>query len=252
MPLRSEQKMCILLSLLEGEKKLSDLEIACQTRGTTILHNLKELETLELTTKSKGVYKLTPLGIIEAQICKGVNLSLEVLIKHKDFWLSHDTSGIPPVLARELGALEGSILIKDTGIELQKVHNNFMDLLLTSKTVSGISPIFHPDYIKMFEKILSQGGKVRLIITNAVLERLKQEANNLVGKYTKEGNLEIYVNDNIKVAITITERGVSWGLFNLLGEYDYANDLICEGKEARDWGHQLFVKLLEEAQKYKS
>jgi len=71
-PFRSELKTRILTNLLTGNKKLSDLKSAIGTRETTILHVLKEFERMSLTTKVQGVYKLAPLGLIEAKICKEV------------------------------------------------------------------------------------------------------------------------------------------------------------------------------------
>jgi predicted transcriptional regulator len=239
--------MGILLKLLESGKKLAELEEETQTRGTTILHILKELETLEIITKSNGVYNLTQLGIIEAQICKGTILSFDVLKKHKNFWLTHDISAIPPPLMRSLGVIEESNLIKSTEVYLNKVHKNFIELLLSSKTILGISPIFHPDYIEAFKVILSQGNKVKLIVTTSVFERIKQEANDMLIKYSSEGNLEMFLNDNIRIALTITEKSWSLGLFNLSGGYDYSNDLICSGEEALEWGYILFKKVLAQS-----
>ena len=67
-PLRSELKLRILLNLLKGDQKLAELKAEIGTRETTILHALKNLEELNLTTKSDGVYSLTSLGVIDSQI----------------------------------------------------------------------------------------------------------------------------------------------------------------------------------------
>jgi predicted transcriptional regulator len=248
-PLKSELKLDILLSLLKSEKKLSELEKELQTRETTILHALKDLEQLEFTTKSRGAYKLTQLGVIEAQICKGCCLSFEVLKKHKNFWLTHDISIIPPALMRNLGAIEHLDIVKSTDVDLQKVHENFIRILLSSKTIFGVSPIFHPDYIAAFREILDQGGKISLIVNNAVLEKIKQEPTDQLYKYISNGSLQIFLNENLKFALTVTDTCWSLGLFNLSGEYDYSTDLICCGEDGLDWGHQLFRKTLEQSTK---
>ena len=69
-PLRSELKINIMLSLLNGEKNLSELKSVIDTRETTILHVLKDFENLSLSEKTHGTYKLTSLGFLEAQICR--------------------------------------------------------------------------------------------------------------------------------------------------------------------------------------
>jgi predicted transcriptional regulator len=248
-PLKSELKISILLSLLDSEKKITELEKETLTRETTILHALKELEQIELTTKSSGVYKLTSLGIIEAQSCKMGYLSCKVLEKHKDFWLTHDVSGIPPTSMMNIGALENSTLITATDVDLQKVHENYLNLLGTSKTIFGVSPLFHPDYIAAFEEILANGNNVDLIITHKVLEKLAQIDNEQMNKYISEGRLRIYLNDNLRFGLTVTEQCLSFGLFYPSGIYDYSSDLICVKEEGIEWGLQLFKKMLEKSTK---
>jgi predicted transcriptional regulator len=236
--------------LLEGEQRLSDLKEKVKTQETTIAHVLQELAQLNITTKSNGIYKLTPLGILETQICIGCNLSFDVLEKHKDFWLTHDISAISPTLMRSIGAIEKSILIKSTSVDLQKVHNNFLEILLASKIIYGISPIFHPDFINAFIEVLGKGNKIQLVVNNDVLEKIKQKANDLLTKYMSEGNLQIFLNDNLKLALTVTECSWSLGLFNLAGEYDYTNDLVGGEKEGLDWGYRLFKEILEQSTLY--
>jgi predicted transcriptional regulator len=248
-PLKSELKTSVLLSLLESGKKITELEKEIQTRGTTILHALKELEQIELTTKSSGVYKLTQLGIIEAQICKMCYLSCKTLDKHRDFWLTHDVSGIPSTLMTDIGALENSVLVTVTDVDLQKVHQNYLDLLSSSRTIFGVSPLFHPDYILAFGEILARGSSVDLIITRKVLEKLKQTNDEQMNKHISEGSLRIYLNDDLKFGLTVTEKCLSFGLFYPSGIYDYSSDLICDKEEGIDWGLQLFRKILENSTK---
>jgi predicted transcriptional regulator len=240
--LRSDLKLKIIFSLLENEKGLSELKKETQTRETTISHSLKELENMELTTKISGIYKLTPLGILEAQIYKGCYLSVETLKKHKDFWATHDTSCIPLNCIWTIGDIENSNLIKSTNVDLQKVHDNSINLIGTSKTIFTASPIFHHDYIPVFTEILASGGKVKLIITQEVLEKLAS-IEDVLNKYMFEGNLELYVNNNLKLALTVTEKFWSLGLFSSSGEFDYTNDLVGSSIEGIEWGRQLFEKI---------
>jgi predicted transcriptional regulator len=239
----------IILSLLDGEKKIAELEKATQTRATTILHILKETEQMELTTKKNGVYKLTSIGVIEAQICKAGYQAFNVLKKHKDFWLTHDVSVIPQSLMMTLGDIENAVIVKSTDVDLNKVHENFIQLLISSEVIRGASPILHPDYIKVVGEKLKQGHKVDLIVTTSVLEKIKETNSELIDKYTVEGNLQVFLNDDLKLALTVTENCWSLGLFNLSGEYDYSNDLICSEEAGLEWGQQLFKKALEKSVK---
>jgi predicted transcriptional regulator len=149
-----------------------------------------------------------------------------------------------------LGAIENSNLIKSTQVDLQKVHENFIQLLGGAKTIFGISPIFHEDYIIVLRKVLNQPeSKITLIVTNTVLDKFKQLDDTQLNKHITEGNLQIFLNDNLKIALTVTEKNWSMGLFTLSGEYDYTNDLVGTGKEGVEWGYQLFKTILEQSTK---
>ena len=247
-PLRSDLKLQIMLSLLTGEKKLSELKSTVQARETTILHVLKEFEILSLTQKFGGAYKLTSLGVLEAQVCREYYSTAEVIKNYKEFWLTHDISGIPEPLITKIGALKDSVLIKSGGVDLQKVHENFVNILLSSKTIKGVSPIFHPDYISTFEEVLNRGCIIDLIITSDVLSKTLAVAEvEPLQKFIEDRKIRIFVNDDLKFALTVTDNSLSFGLFTLAGDYDYSSDLICSSREGVEWGNQLFERTLEKS-----
>ena len=250
-PLRSELKFNIMLSLLAGEKNLSELRSVVDARETTILHVLKEFENLALSAKSHGIYHLTSLGFLEAQICRQCFAATEVVGAFKDFWLTHDVSAIPVPLIIRLGALKDSLLIRTESSDLEKVHETFMQVLLSSKKIRGISPIFHPDYVFAFKTLLSQGNSVELILTSAVLSRTLESADaKLLHKYMAEDKLMVFIREDLRVALTVTESSFSLGLFGLSGEYDYDNDLVSLNPAAVEWGEELFKSILAGSEKF--
>jgi predicted transcriptional regulator len=249
-PIRSELKQKIILDLLNGEKKISELKTDVETIETSILHVLKEFENLNLTTKTSGTYSLTSLGIIEAQLCQDVISTAEVIEKFKDFWLTHDIKPIPPHLTSRLGALKDSTLIRTEKTELGQVYTNFLQILMTSKKVTGISPIFHPDYVPVVEQLLSQGNNVDLILTTAVLNKTLSTAHlDLLKKNFVEGTLKIFLNEDLRVALTVTEKNFSLGLFTLDGDYDDNMDLISINPKAIQWGEEFFQHKLKESRR---
>lgn len=241
-PLRSELKLKILLSLLNGEKKIAELKNEVDTRDTTILHALEELCDLDLTTKTqKGVYRLSSLGLIEAKIFKEYILNSEVIEKFKVFWLSHDISDIPPRLLLNIGALSNTLWVQTQASELGIVHQTFLETLKISKQIKGISPIFHPDFISLFGQLLDQGCTIELIVNSDVLKKIMNYVdNNSVKKYLLSDKLKIFLNNNIKIALALTENSFSLGLFALSGIYDDSTDLLSNNAQALAWGEQLF------------
>jgi predicted transcriptional regulator len=249
-PLKSELKIRILLSLLEGEKKIGDIRVDLKSGETTILHTLKDLEGLNLTTRSGGIYKLTSLGLLEAQICKYSSSAAEVLEKFKDFWLFHDLSTLPSSLVLKIGALRDSTLIRAEVLELGKVYKTFNEILMKSSKVTGISPIFHANYIPVIEHLLSQKVPVELILTQGVLTKTLALAklDNLKKSFESD-TLKIYLKENLKVALTVTDKNFSLGLFKGNGEYDDNMDLLSLNKEAIEWGEELFLNTLKDSKR---
>ncbi len=247
--LKSDLKLNIILNLLDGGKKVAVLEQSSQTRITTISHVLKELLEMQLVTKTGSEYKLTTLGIIEAQICKKHMQLCNVLEKYKDFWLTHDISFIPPDLMVSLGALEKSVLITSTEVDLYRVHENFIQFLRSAKTIYGISPIFHQDFVTTIKEVLDNGGKIQLVVTSRVLEKIEQTDKDMLNKYVSEGSLQIFLNENLGIALTLTEKELSFGLFSLSGKYDNNNDLICNENAGYEWGMQLFRHIIDKSVK---
>lgn len=249
-PLRSGLKLEIMLSLLRGAKRLAELKSEVGSGETTILHALRDLEAINLTVKSGMTYRLTPLGVIEALIMEDASSAVEVLERFKDFWLLHDITAIPPRFLRRIGALKESTLVRVETLELSKVHKTFLEILLTSERIRGISPIFHPDFVAAFKQLLGQGASVELILTSVVLKRTLTLADpELMAKYLEKERLKMFLRDGLGIALTMTENAFSLGLFKPGGEYDYDMDLVSHSQEALEWGKELFQHYLRGARR---
>jgi predicted transcriptional regulator len=239
----------VLLALLRGAKGLTELRAEVGSSDTTILHALKDLEAMYLTVKSDRAYELTTLGIMESLIIDEASSAAEVLQKFRDFWLLHDITYIPPHLLRRIGALKDSTLIRANTLKLKGVHETFLKIILTSKRIMGISPIFHSDYVSTFNQLLSKGALVDLILTTDVFKKtLEVAGDEIIGKYLKEESLKLFINDRVNVALTVTEKVFSLGLFTSTGEYDYNMDLISHNLDALVWGESLFKHFLKNSE----
>jgi predicted transcriptional regulator len=247
-PFRSQLKLELLSSLLRGDKKLGALREELGSSGSTIIHALSDMEELRLVNQAGKHYALTPLGVIEAQLLEEVSSAARVMERFRDFWLSHDVAAIPSHLLRRLGALEDSTLVQNDSVELNRVHLTFKQILLTSKRVHGLSPIFHPDFVGVFQRLLGEGATVQLVLTRGVLDRVLSLADER--QFTgviKEGRLMVFVAEGLRVALTVTENSFSMGLFGADGEYDYTRDLVSNSRGAVEWGEELFQHCLRGA-----
>jgi len=241
-------KLAVLLSLLAGNKKLAELKDDVNALETSILHVLKEFERQSLTTKSGAVYALTSLGLMEAQIYKNQYLNIFVVEKFREYWLNHDIKPLSSNLVVKIGALNDSYLICSSETDLSRVYENFNQMLKGAKKVSGVSPIFHPMYVQMFERLLGQGVPVELILTHATLTKILTTAphEQFLIKF-QEGLLKIYYNDNLRFALTLTDATFGLGLFSALGGYDDKVDLVSISPQAIAWGEELFLQTLKDS-----
>lgn len=244
----SQVRLEVILSLMEGAKPLSELQSDIQRRNTTILHALDDLAEIDLTEKVEKDYKLTSLGVIEGTLLKSFSDMTETLEKFQDFWLSHDVSAIPPELMLQIGALKNSRLIKTDEANLDKVHSSFLEILRESRTIYGISPIFHMDFVSTFKEILDEGAKIEVIANQKILEELKStESWEVLLPHIKEGRMKFLLGEDLPVAMTVTDKFLSLGLFNLQGSYDYSTDLVSSDPRALEWGENLYKYYRREA-----
>jgi len=237
----------ILLSLEGGPKSLSDLRASISAKDTSILHSIKRLESENLIRRDTIAhsYSLTNIGHVYAVMLNRLSKASNVLRELKDFWLQHDLSGIPEYLLLEIGALNDSTIVRSSTFDLDVIYTRFLESLKSSKRIDGLSPVFHTDFVGAVAEILGKGAKVRLVVTKEVLDRTKEEVKlrDLV-KYVKrvfiDRNLEIYIREDLKVALMVTEDFLSLGLFTLDGHYDTGVDLMSSHPQALEWGERLF------------
>jgi len=87
-------------------------------------------------------------------------------------------------------------------------------------------------------------------VLNKTLEKaVSNEDSALFEKYLKNQRLQIYVQDDLKIALTVTEDTLSMGLFYPNGQYDYNTDLISFHPQALQWGDELFQEYLKGSKK---
>ncbi len=237
----SDLRRNILFSLFEGNKSLGNLRDGLKISSTTAIHALRDLEKGNLTFQDKNkIYSLTNIGRIIAMKLLDFSNAAEVLKKHENFWLEHDMSGIPDIFFERIGLLKDSMVVKDTDTDIFRVHSNFINLLKNAKEINGISSIYVPEFVTLFEELISKNVNIKLVLTTEVLGKIDITILNKINTKNKS-NFNLFVMDkNIKAAITVTDYFLSFGLFRMDGTYDYSNDLISYSKQSIAWGKEIF------------
>ena len=73
-----------------------------------------------------------------------------------------------------------------------------------------------------------------------------------LGELVSREKLKIWTMDqDIKVAFTVTDKFISLGLFTTSGEYDTTKDLVSDHPDAVEWGNNLFEYYRDKAHKFR-
>jgi len=241
----SELRMRILLSLMDGNKNTSDLAEEISARHTTILHAIKHLSKLGIITKNEDVYALTNLGKMQAYILENLLSYFTILEGQRDFWLSHDVSGIPVDLLNRLGMLSDSeVMVPDPVMPLEN-HEKLISMIAKSEDIKAVLPVLiTPEQCNVLADPIKEGLNVNLIVTYRLLETISRKCKTLECMYKEligYNNFNLYwTPEDVKVALVVTESFLYLGLYNFDGIYDIGSGLIYVGDGAVAWGTKLF------------
>ena len=248
----SDLRRGTLICLDSGKKSLSDLRDELEVSSTTAIHALRELEKGNLVFQDEDRnYALTKIGkVITLKLVDFIS-AIEVLKKHEDFWFSHDLSGIPPHLMEEIGWLEDSVIIEAPATDVLKVFTNFVDILKNAKEIRGVTSMFIPDFGSLLKELtLEKNVDVELILTEEISEGIDKEILKRIFA-DKSSKLKLYLmKEEVKVAFTVTDYLLSFGLFNIDGTYDWNKDLISYNRKAIEWGSELFEWYCKRAEEF--
>lgn len=238
----SDLRKNLILSLKNGPTSLADLRKDTGSSSTAAIHALRELERNHVTQQNeKRQYALTNIGQVISLKLDDLAKAITVLNAHSAFWLEHDLSDIPETFIQKFGSLRESYLVTSSITDVTKVFESFVSFLDNSREVKGLSPVFFPELIITFVRLVSRGVKSELIVTQAVLDKILELSDVGQLRQALSQNLKLRVTQqNPKIAFTVTDYFLSVGLFRHDGVYDMANDLISYDEEALDWGQELY------------
>jgi len=238
---RSAVRTKIMLCLMDGTKEAGELERDIGLRASTILHSIKEMIEADLVQKADRGYFLTNIGRIQAALLNGLVDTIIVLDQHHDFWMNHDMSGVPLDLQTKVGMLIDSEVVAGDPRELLKAQEYFMEKVVESKVIGGVSPIIIPGYAEAIAIPVEKGAEVDLVLTSPILDIVIQEYGDVMRGLLSHLNFRLYrLDESIKVAFTVTDEHLYLGLYRLDNTYDLGNDLFCSGEGATKWGRALF------------
>lgn len=241
----STVRMKVMIGLNNNSCTLGDLREKLDLEAPPISRALNQLAKHEYVVKDGDLYFLSQTGKIVFKRLTESMRTIHVLNKFDKLWLNHDMKDIPPHLLRTIGNLENSKLVESEPTDIFKPFDTYKRLLLESNKIKGFSPIFRSDFTTLFQKLLERGADIEFIFTRSimdkVIEQLDPKSFRDMKEFVSKDKLKIWeIDDDVKVAFTITEKFLSMGLFSSSEEYDSTKDLISSDYDALKWGNHLF------------
>ena len=238
----------MLNSLLEKPKTSSELKDEFKIGASTIIHAARDLEREGYITEKIDGYHLTLIGKITALKLIEFVKTLYTLKKGKEFWLTHVIDDLPEEFAREIYKLYNHEILTSSVRNVFKTLSIYVELAKKSKHFWGVSPIFVDIFVSLIKKLAGRNADIRLVLTKDVFEELKKRHGDVLNEVFPKVELWI-IDEEPKVAFTVTESFLSFGLFDEKGMYDPTHDLISRDKEAIEWGRKLFEYYKSKARK---
>ena len=240
--LTSGMRTKLLLSLYNIPKNLDDLRRDLTKPSATILHGLKELETINLVKKAHKCYELTSNGyLLTTNMIKLIE-NWYSLSKSEHFWDDHDLSDLPEDVLKNVYLLKDANYINSTTSDLSLAFNQYIKSISKSSELRIILPIYSENHFKHIIDLLNNGKleKLELIISEEIFNSIS--CNELFKeKLIDNMNVKITViKRRIKIFLTYSKEFMSLTLFFKDGHYDDSQILIAEDENAKKWASSLW------------
>jgi len=226
-----ENRIKVLEALARGETKE---QIRQQIPKSTLFHALKSLRGAELIEEDRDKLRITSKGYACFKLFEKFRdsyLTLKRILEH----FSGHVIPFPEEFFIRLHELGDFRVVISESWDLLKPHRTYVEYLMKSREVHGVSPIFFPDYPGVFKEVDKKADIIELVVTKDILE--------VLSGHTLENyqNLELYVTDgNPQMAFAVTDIFFSIGFFYKSGGYDFTRDLISTTPSAIKFGVDLF------------
>ncbi|MBQ7928000.1 MAG: DUF1724 domain-containing protein [Methanobrevibacter sp.] len=239
--LTSNMRGKLLLAVYEIPKNLDELRNELKKPSATILHGLKELETINLVRKAHKYYELTSNGyLLTTNMIKLIE-NWNSLSNCEIFWDNHDLSAIPDDIMKNIYLLKDAEYVSSTTSDLSIAFNRYIQLISETTKLQIILPIYSENHLKHIIDLLNseQLQKLELIVSEEIYESIHKNK-----KFRKEllnnKNVKTKIIDkNLKIFLTSSDEFMSLTLFFKDGHYDDSQILIGRDKNTLKWAYTL-------------
>ncbi len=223
--LASDSRLAILDKLSEAPLKIQEVARCLDVTATEAFRQLERLNAaLLVARRPDGAYTVTPYGGLVMQF----SLPLGFLLKHKEYFTSHNLAPVPTQFINRLGELSSATYISDTMESLNRGQRMFME---AKQYGWGLAEGVVPELMGpvMTDKT-QQGVKFRFLIAE---DKLPPSPLNLP-------SMEIRGLSEIPAVIAATEKEAAICFRRFDGKMDYSG-FYGSDPQFRIWAQDLFL-----------
>ena len=239
---KSEIRLKILEILSKEPTTIPKLVKETKITYSSVSSNLIKLEDRQFVKRVDNNYHLKPITKMYLKSLMEFRNSINMIKDYNDFWDKHDLNQIDIESIKNINALKDSTLIETTPTDIYKTHNTIKKYMANSKSLKAILPYLHPEYPKLVENILKNGGSVELILPKSIFNETMSKINKNVKRTAiKEKRLKIYSSKNdLKIYLIIFDKTMSLGLFKNDNSFDQNRILISQHESSHKWAEELY------------
>lgn len=239
---QSEIRLKILSELNKRPDSVRGLVKETKINYSSVSNNVSKLEENNYIKKFDGKYYVNPMAKIYFKTLMDFKKSIEIVKDFDSFWYKHDIDQMSLDSVRNINDLKNSKLIETTPLDIYKTHTTIKNQLLRSKDVKAIFPYLHPEYPRLLERILKNGGSIELILPRQISKAIMGPIDeNLKRNAIEKGRLKLHtVRDKLNIYLTICDKNMSLGLFKTDGSFDQNRILISKDEKSYEWAEDLF------------
>lgn len=245
---RSRLQIQILLALGDGTKTLAQLREVTGSSSQALIPKIRGLESQMLIEQRNYEYLLTPLGQVLASRITDFVRTIGSIRRHKDFWATHDLTGIPQEFLFDIGKLLNADLVSDTTEDVIHIYTLFLNIVKDAGFIHGAASIMSPGMGESLFNRVTEGIPVELIVNQEAAEKLQGDPYaHLLKELSTYPHFKIFLAQiPFKIGLTVTDKCVSLGLFRKDGKmYDSGTDLYSVDPAAMAWGERIFTYFKE-------
>ena len=166
---------------------------------------------------------------------------MRCLKDHKDFFLSHDLSGIPRAFQVTLGVVceTPEIIENDMAMSNHIQEEIIIPLLARSRQFLVASSILVPEHQLTVARAVKEEGSLQAVTSDRIIQELRLKSIALRDD-SLHSRIELYRYNSINLHLIVTESHLLLSLPRTDGTPDLQNIIINKHPEAVEWGRMLY------------